>query len=67
MRKNLQTARQKQNFTQKQLADILGITVWQYQKIENGGSDGSVKVWVKLSKLFKKSINYLLADYQKTE
>jgi DNA-binding XRE family transcriptional regulator len=61
-RKNLFIERVKLFKTQKQIANALGITERQYQRIETGSSDGSIKLWKQLSLTFKKSIDYLLAQ-----
>lgn len=60
MRNNLKTARKKADLKQTEVAKYLGITVRQYIAIETGTSDGSIKVWRKLSELFHKTIDYLL-------
>lgn len=62
LRNNLKTERKKADLKQAEVAKHLGITVRQYQAIEAGTSDGSVKVWRKLSELFHKPIDYLLAQ-----
>ena len=60
MRNNLKAERKKADLKQTEVAKHLGITVRQYQAIEAGTSDGSIKVWRKLSVLFHKPIDYLL-------
>ncbi len=60
LQNNLKTERKKADLTQTEVAKHLGITVRQYQAIEAGTSDGSIKVWRKLSELFHKPIDYLL-------
>lgn len=62
LRNNLKTERKKADLTQREVANYLGITVRQYSAIETGTSDGSIKVWRKLSELFHKPIDYLLAQ-----
>ena len=62
LRNNLKTERKKADLTQREVAKYLGITVRQYNAIETGTSDGSIKVWRKLSELFHKPIDYLLAQ-----
>jgi len=52
--------RQAADLKQADLANYLKITVRHYQAIETGTSDGSLKLWMKLSKLFNTSINGLL-------
>ncbi len=61
MRENLINERKKRNYTQKEIAGILGITERHYQKLEAGTSYGSVKVWQCLSRMFGRTIDYLLA------
>ncbi len=62
MRNNLKTERKKADLKQAEAAKYLGITVRQYARLEAGTSDGSIKVWRKLSELFHKPIDYLLAQ-----
>jgi DNA-binding XRE family transcriptional regulator len=57
---NLINSRKTAGFTQKQVAETLAIKERQYQRIETGSSDGSMKLWKQLSLMFKKSIDYLL-------
>lgn len=59
MRSNLIKTRKKRRLSQKQTAKELGITERQYQKIEAGTSDGSMKIWRKLSAMFDETINFL--------
>lgn len=59
-RPNLINSRKNKGFTQVSVAILLKISVRQYQALEAGTSDGSVKVWEKLKKLFGKPIDYLL-------
>ena len=62
MRINLINERKKKQLTQSETAKFAGISTRQYQALEAGTSDGSIKVWKKLSDLFNKSIDYLLAQ-----
>ena len=62
LRNNLKAERKKADLTQTEVAKCLGITVRQYARLEAGTSDGSIKVWRKLSELFHKPIDYLLAQ-----
>ena len=48
MRKNLINARQNKNLTQVEVAKILEVSERQYQRLEAGTSDGSIKIWRKL-------------------
>jgi len=63
VRKNLINARKKAKQTQKNLATILNITERQYRSIENGKSDGSMKIWKKLRIL----LNATIDDLEQTE
>lgn len=60
MRKNLITERKQKRLTQAETAQRIGITTRQYQALEAGTSDGSIKVWLRLKDLFHKPIDYLL-------
>ena len=53
MRKILKNARVNKGFTQKQLAERLGIGTRMYQYLEAGDFNGSIKIWDKLEDLFK--------------
>jgi len=60
MRKNLVSVRKANNLTQKEVSELLGITVRQYNRLESGTSDSSVKKWLKLAELFNTTIDDLL-------
>jgi transcriptional regulator with XRE-family HTH domain len=47
---------------QEEAANFLDITTRHYRQLESGGSDGSVKIWERLSQRFNVSINDLLAQ-----
>ncbi|MCL1999310.1 MAG: helix-turn-helix transcriptional regulator [Turicibacter sp.] len=68
MRKNLVNLRKASNLTQRGIAETLGITKQQYQRLESGKSDGSIKVWLALAEVFHTTIDHLLeqADEVKT-
>ena len=66
MRINLINERKKNQLTQSETAEFAGISTRQYQALEAGTSEGSIKVWKKLSDLFKQTIDYLLAQEVKT-
>lgn len=51
MRKNLINARQNKNLTQVEVAKMLEVSKRQYQRIETGTSDGSIKIWRKLKSI----------------
>ena len=48
MRAILIYLRKKRGFKQEELAKKLGISIRQYQRLEAGTSDGSIKIWLKL-------------------
>jgi len=45
MRANLKSARKGKGLTQQQVADLLGIGLRQYQRMESGQTDGSFAAW----------------------
>ena len=52
MRAKLKAARRAAGMTQQQLADRLGISLRQYQRMETGTSIGDVVLWDMLEDLF---------------
>ena len=58
-------ARKQAKLTQKETSDVLGVTERQYRALENGTSDGSIKLWEKLRELFGISIDSLLERTEK--
>lgn len=52
MRKNLINARKEKHLTQKQVAEIVGISVSLYQKLETGERLGKIATWDALEDLF---------------
>lgn len=50
-RYNLQEARKAHNMTQQQVADVLGVTLRSYQKLEYAESNGTFEVWDVLEEL----------------
>jgi len=61
MRTNLIKLRQCKNLTQVELAKKLEISERQYQNLEAGTSDGSIKIWYKLKNILNsETIDYLL-------
>jgi transcriptional regulator with XRE-family HTH domain len=46
----------------KELAEILGITMRQYQNWEAGTSGGRITTWEKASKVLETPIDFLLKD-----
>lgn len=60
VRENLKKERTKRNLKQSEVASIIGISVRQYNAIEAGTSDSSLKIWHALKELFEKPIDYLV-------
>ncbi len=61
MRKNIINARQNKNLTQVEVAKILEVSERQYQRLEAGTSDGSIKIWRKLKDILnEETIDCLL-------
>ena len=56
IRSNLRKARKRKNLTQKQTADVIGVTDRQYQHIEAGTRGTSESNWLKLFDLFERSV-----------
>lgn len=52
MRDNLRAARKAKGMTQQQMADELGLTLRQYQRIESGDAYGTIETWDALEDLF---------------
>lgn len=52
---NLKIERVKNNLTQQQLAEKLGVSVGTYNLIENGKRRGSISFWNNIQKEFKLS------------
>lgn len=67
LRNNLINERKKAAKTQEEVSEIIHISTRQYQAIEAGTSDGSIKVWYKLKDLFHKPIDYLLEQESSKE
>ena len=60
MRNNLKSCRVEKGYTQKQFAELLQITERQYQRIEKGEQDGTIKLWIKIKSLLAQPIDYLI-------
>lgn len=60
VRFNLIRERKEADKTQEDIARAIAISTRQYQALEAGTSDGSIKVWYKLKTLLDKPIDYLL-------
>ena len=55
MRTELKVLRVKHGFTQKQVADLLGISLVSYCNLERGKTFGSNRTWEKIKNLYKLS------------
>ena len=62
MRGNLKTARIAKKFSQKSLANQLGVSERLIQHMEAGTRKGSVDIWIELSSLLEQPIAYLYLD-----
>lgn len=59
-RQNLISTRKNKGYTQKEIAKQVKVTERHYRTLEAGTSNGSMKVWHRLSELFDKPIDFLL-------
>lgn len=55
----IRDTREDKNYTQKDIATLLGLHLTQYRRYETGETEIPVHVLIKLSKLYKKSMEYL--------
>lgn len=62
MRNYLKSCREQKGYTQKQVAVKLQITERQYQRIEKGEQDGTIKLWVKIKELLEQPIDNLIEN-----
>lgn len=65
MRENLKNARKAADMTQQQMAERLDISLRQYQRIEEGDSNGSFEIWDALEDIsgvhhMKKRMEYIV-------
>jgi len=58
----LKKLRENSNYTQKQIADYLGINQGQLSKIENGNRNLNLKLLDKISSLYNCSHEYILLE-----
>ena len=56
---NLRVIREDLGYTQKQIADVLETTQQYYSDYENGKRDIPIRIYIKLSKFYNVSIDYL--------
>ena len=60
MYNRLRDLREDRDMTQKQVAEILGMSQTGYSKYETGENDIPTQILIKLSKLYGTTIDYLL-------
>ncbi len=60
--KKLRTRRKLANLTQKELADMIGITFQQIQKYEAGANKISLQMLIKICKILQCNISYFLDE-----
>lgn len=58
--RRLQEQRKLYRYTQKQMAEFLGITQPSYIRYENGSAEPSLETLVKLADIFDVSVDFLL-------
>ncbi|WP_221567145.1 helix-turn-helix domain-containing protein [Alkalihalobacillus sp. TS-13] len=61
-RKHLIELRRKQNLTQKELADRIGISTIYVRKLEKGVVNPGLQTMIKYEKYFQKNMKYLFPD-----
>lgn len=59
---NLRVIREDRGFTQKQIAEVLETTQQYYSDYENGKRDIPIRVYIKLSRFYNVSIDYLAGE-----
>ena len=62
MQTRIRNLREDHDYTQQQLADILGITQRKYSYLETGVQSWTPELLVLLSRFYKVSIDYLLLE-----
>ncbi|MDE5995229.1 MAG: helix-turn-helix domain-containing protein [Oscillospiraceae bacterium] len=55
----IRDTREDLDYTQKEIAEILDLHLTQYRRYETGETEIPVHILIKLSKLFKKPMEYL--------
>ena len=65
MYQRLRDLREENNLTQKQLAEILGMSQTGYSKYETGENDIPTVILIKLADLYKTSTDYILGRTNK--
>lgn len=64
---NLRTIREDRGYTQKQIAEVLETTRQYYSDYENGKREIPIRVYIKLSKFYGVSIDYLAGLEERKE
>ncbi|MCH5203317.1 MAG: helix-turn-helix transcriptional regulator [Oscillospiraceae bacterium] len=59
---NLRVIREDRGFTQKQIAEVLETTQQYYSDYENGKREIPIRVYIKLSRFYNVSIDYLAGE-----
>lgn len=60
MYKRIRDLREDKDLTQKQIADMLGMSQTGYSKYETGENDVPTKVLIRLAKFYNASVDYIL-------
>lgn len=58
--KNLKKLRKEHDVMQKQLAEIMGVSIRQYQRYEKGDQEASISGLIALANFYHVSIDYLV-------
>lgn len=67
MYKRIRDLREDRNLTQKQVAQILGMSQTGYSKYETGENDLPTTVLIKLARFYSTSVDYILGETDKKE
>lgn len=67
MRERLKAARKAAGMTQQQVAELLGIGLRHYKKLESGESLGSIDLWDEIEDMFKVNQRALRAIHRGQE
>ena len=62
MYRRIRDLREDRDLTQKQVAQLLGMSQTGYSKYETGENDIPTAILIKLSRLYNTSIDYLLGE-----
>lgn len=67
MYQRIRDLREDKDLTQKDIAEILGMSQTGYSKYETGENDIPTEVLIKLARYYNTSIDYLLGETNKRE